>query len=53
MQMRISSGCYTHTCFIRQSFAHEAVLAMEPDADARAPGANTRDFSGLRGDGWR
>jgi hypothetical protein len=24
---------------MRQAFAHEAVLAMEPDADVRAPGA--------------
>jgi hypothetical protein len=34
-----SPGCCPHTCFMRQAFAQEAVLVMEPDADVRAPGA--------------
>jgi hypothetical protein len=32
-------GGYPHTGIMRQAFAHEAVLVMEPDADVRAPGA--------------
>jgi hypothetical protein len=31
-------GC-PHSFIMRQAFAHEAVLVMEPDADERAPGA--------------
>jgi hypothetical protein len=34
-----SLGGHPHTCIMRQAFAHEAVLVMEPDADVRAPGA--------------
>ena len=37
--MNVSLGGYLHTGIMRQPFAHEAVLAMEPDADVRAPGA--------------
>jgi hypothetical protein len=28
-----------HTCVMRQAFAHQAILVMEPAADVRAPGA--------------
>lgn len=32
-------GRFPHTGLMRQAFAHEAILAMEPEADDRAPGA--------------
>jgi hypothetical protein len=38
-QMSAPAGGYPHTGVMRQAFAHEAVLVMEPDADVRAPGA--------------
>ena len=31
--------CSRHTDLMRQAFAHEAVLVMDPGADERAPGA--------------
>jgi hypothetical protein len=30
---------FPHTGLMRQAFAHEAILAMAPEADERAPGA--------------
>ena len=38
-QMSAFIRCVRHTGFMRQAFAHEAILVMEPEADEGAPGA--------------
>jgi hypothetical protein len=44
-QISVVVGGYPHTGIMRQAFAHEAVLVMEPGADVR----NTRTASPPRG----
>src|ERR1043165_7152390 len=37
-RLRTPLGRFRHTGLMRQAFAHEAILGMEPEADERAPG---------------
>jgi hypothetical protein len=38
-KMSVLISMFHHTVLMRQAFAHEAILVLEPDADQRAPGA--------------